>query len=247
MSIKPVIEEVEETGSTNADLLARLSGGEALTEGFWLRAERQTGGRGRLGRKWESPSGNLFCSTVVNLNSEDHPAHTLSFVAGLAVADTLRRSLLPRAPILLKWPNDALVRGAKIAGILLERRGESVVVGVGVNVSYSPDIAGRDTTDIVYENPKHGGSDSLVLSILADEFANRLAQWRSQPLSQILDAWMEIAHPIGTQLEAGSEDTRVSGAFAGLDSEGALLLRLANGAIHTIHAGDVSMIAEKGN
>ncbi|MEL7197213.1 MAG: biotin--[acetyl-CoA-carboxylase] ligase [Pseudomonadota bacterium] len=247
MNIEPVIEEVEETGSTNADLLVRLSAGETVAERYWLRAVRQTGGRGRLGRKWESPSGNLFCSTVVNLNSEDHLAHTLSFVAGLAVADTLRRSLLPRTPILLKWPNDALVCGAKIAGILLERSGESVVVGIGVNVGYAPDIAGRETTDIVYENPKHGGSPSLVLSILAGEFAKRLAEWRAQPLSQILDAWMEIAHPIGTQLETGSEDTLVSGAFAGLDTEGALLLRLANGAIHTIHAGDVSMIAEKGS
>ena len=244
MSQAPTIETVEETGSTNADLLQRLASGEAITEGYWLRAERQTGGRGRLGRKWESPAGNLFCSTQVALRDSDHPAHTLSFVAGLAVADMLRRSLFDHTPIMLKWPNDALVSGAKIAGILLERSGDSVVVGIGVNVSYAPEVPGRQTTSILYENGKHGGSPELVLSILADEFAQRLSQWRQEPLAQTLDAWTNAAHPIGSQLTVGSGDEAVTGAFAGLDGDGALLLRLANGAIRTIHAGDVSMISQ---
>lgn len=247
MNHAPIIEVVPETGSTNADLLARLSNGEAIDEGYWLRAERQTGGRGRLGRKWESPAGNLFCSTFIALTDNDPPPHTLAFVGGLAVAHTLKRSLLPGAPVMLKWPNDALVSGAKIAGILLERCSTGVVAGIGMNVCTAPEVPGRETTSILFENGKHGGSAGGVLSILVDEFAARLARWRNEPLSATLDAWMETSHPIGSQLTAGAGDEAVSGSFEGLDEDGALLLRLANGAIRTIHAGDVSMIAEKGS
>jgi BirA family biotin operon repressor/biotin-[acetyl-CoA-carboxylase] ligase len=242
---KPTIETVEETGSTNADLLARLAAGEQLPEGYWLKAERQTGGRGRLGRKWESPRGNLYCSTIVNPSEDDPPAHTLSLVTGLACFDTLVRSLLPRTPVMLKWPNDAQIRGAKIAGMLLERSGDTVVVGIGVNVCHAPNVAGRETTSILYENGKHGGSEDLVLSILADCFADHLTRWRCEPLPGTIDRWMEAAHPIGTPLSVAADGGPITGAFAGLDAEGALLLRLDNGAMRTIHAGDVSMIAQE--
>jgi BirA family biotin operon repressor/biotin-[acetyl-CoA-carboxylase] ligase len=243
-SAQPIIEVVEQTGSTNADLLARVAAGNAPDEGYWLRAKHQSGGRGRLGRTWESPAGNLYCSTAIHLRKADPPAPTLSFVAGLAVADMLRRSLLGGAPVTLKWPNDAQVSGAKISGVLLERSGDVVIAGVGVNVCDAPVIAGRDTTSIVRENGKHGRNCDLVLSILADAFAQRLDNWRRDGLSATLDAWMTAAHPIGTRLTAGAEADRVTGTFAGLDEGGALMLRLANGAIRTIHAGDVSLIAK---
>ncbi len=245
MTGAPVIEVVEETGSTNADLLTRLGRGECVPEGYWLRARSQTGGRGRLGRKWESPTGNLFCSTVIALRDGDPPAHSLSFVAGLAVFDTLRRSLFTTTKVELKWPNDALVHGAKIAGILLERVGDHVVAGIGINVCTAPEIPGRKTTTITYENGKHGGNVSLVLSILVDELAKRLRHWREFGLIATLDAWTAAAHPIGTMLTVTIDgDEAVTGSFVGLDETGALLLRLANGAVRTIHAGDVSMISE---
>lgn len=240
-----MIETVEQTGSTNADLLARLAGGEQIEEGYWLQALRQSGGRGRLGRKWESPEGNLYCSTIVNLRGGDHPAHTLSFVAGLAVHDALQKSLLPGTNVMLKWPNDAQIDGAKIAGILLERTGNSVVVGIGVNVCHAPEVTGRETTSVLYENGKHGGNPGLVLDLLAEGFGQRLANWRARELAATLDAWTGVSHPIGTRLTAGQGDDAISGSFAGLDEDGALLLRLANGALRTIHAGDVSMITHK--
>ncbi|MEO0461936.1 MAG: biotin--[acetyl-CoA-carboxylase] ligase [Pseudomonadota bacterium] len=241
-----MIETVAQTGSTNADLLARIAAGGQVPEGHWLRAECQQSGRGRQGRPWISPEGNLYCSTVVSVREDDPTAHTLSFVAGLACHDMLVRSLMLGAPIMLKWPNDALVGGAKIAGILLERSGSSVVVGVGVNVSHAPEVPGRETTSIAFENPKHDGGPASVLTILAESFAARLQRWRNQPLAATLDAWAQVAHPIGSELTAGDEGSRVTGAFAGLDQEGALLIRLANGALHTIHAGDVSLMAERG-
>lgn len=244
MSSPHTIEVVEETGSTNADLLIRLNRNESIPEGYWLRAKRQIRGRGRLGRKWESLGGNLYCSTAVNLRASDPAAHSLAFVAGLAVMETLKRSLYQTTPVFLKWPNDALVGNAKIAGILLERANDSVVVGIGINVGFAPEVSGRETTCITYENGKHSGNCDLVLSILAEELAAQLVRWRSEPLAQILDAWTTAAHPIGTPLRAGDGEDTVTGSFAGLDGDGGLLLRLANGAIRTIHAGDVSMIAQ---
>ncbi len=245
MSPSPQIECVAQTGSTNADLLERLGNGTPIEEGYWLRAERQSGGRGRLGRRWDSPAGNLYCSTIVNLREDDSPAHSLSLVAGLASFDCLERSLAPGSDIALKWPNDALVRGAKIAGILLERSSDSVVVGIGVNIRHAPDLQDRQTTSILRENGAYAESAEMVLSILAERFAIRLNRWRTEPLAATLDAWTDAAHPIGSSLSVGGEDERVTGTFAGLNQNGALMLRLADGAVRTIHAGDVSLMAER--
>ena len=233
------------TGSTNSDLLDRLAGGERIAQGYWLRADRQDGGRGRLGREWNSPIGNLYCSTVVPLRADDPPAHTLALVAGLACSDCLAQSLPSHARVTLKWPNDAMVNTAKIAGILLERTGDCVVAGVGINVVHAPVIEGRATTSIADEHGAYDGSAGQVCSILAECFAVRLHRWRAEPLAATLDAWTDAAHPIGTPLCVGPASERVSGTFAGLEAGGALLLRLADGAMRTIHAGDVSLIAQR--
>src|SRR5690606_17311029 len=133
-----LIQTVYETGSTNADLAARVRAGEALSEGFWLLADRQTGGRGRQGRAWENGAGNFMGSTLVWIGQDDPPARTLAFVAGLAVIEALR----PHCEGLrFKWPNDVLLGGAKLAGILLEAQSDAVIVGVGVNLAAAPTIA----------------------------------------------------------------------------------------------------------
>ncbi len=239
------IETVEETGSTNADLLARLDAGEKHPEGYWLRAKRQSGGRGRLGRKWQSPAGNLFCSTTVNLRSEDTQPHTLSFVTALSVHDALSAHLTNNAGLVLKWPNDALISGAKIAGILLERAGNCVVVGIGINVDHAPKLADRKTTSLLDENAGQSIGADAVLESLSHAFDNRLSRWRTGGVAATLDDWMERGHAIGTRLSLSpSDDETLAGYFAGLDASGALLLRLANGAMRTIHAGDVSMMTE---
>src|SRR5436853_1339519 len=109
---------VAETGSTNDDLasLAR----EGAAEGLWLRAERQTGGRGRQGREWHSPAGNLYASTLVRLRPADPPAPTLALVAAVALHE-VASAFAGGARIEIKWPNDLMVGGAKLSGILLER------------------------------------------------------------------------------------------------------------------------------
>ena len=235
------IETVAQTGSTNADLVRRLASGETLRDEYWLRAETQTGGRGRLGRQWQSVEGNLHCSTVVNLLSGDPPPHTLSLVAGLAVHDMLA-SLAPGARTArLKWPNDILCDGAKLAGILCERTRSAVVVGIGVNVATAPDVPDQVTTSIHRESANGKADAGEVLERLAQGFATRLQDWRAQPLSHTLEAWEQRAHPRGTPLSVLDQGRRLQGTFNGLDADGALRLRLPDGSTHAIHAGDVML------
>jgi BirA family biotin operon repressor/biotin-[acetyl-CoA-carboxylase] ligase len=125
-----LIETVAVTGSTNADLLARLAAGEPLGDGFWLVARRQNAGRGRLGRVWNDGAGNFMGSGVVRLSPGEPHAGSLALVAGLAVHEAVAPYVPAPHRAMLKWPNDLLVDGAKLAGILLERVGDAVVVGM---------------------------------------------------------------------------------------------------------------------
>ena len=234
------IECIAETGSTNAELLQRLRCGESLGEGYWLQALRQTAGRGRLGRAWVSEAGNLYSSTIVVLGPDDPPPHSLTFVTSLAVYDALRSIVGAKAPIQLKWPNDVEMDGAKISGILLERAGGTVVVGIGINVAHTPELESRRTTAISHEitGPTPGPGD--VLHLLAQCFADRLAQWRTAGLAAIIADWSDKAHALGEIIavsQPGGE--RLNGSFAGVEPDGALRLRLADGRTTQIYAGDV--------
>jgi BirA family biotin operon repressor/biotin-[acetyl-CoA-carboxylase] ligase len=242
-----LIETVATTGSTNADLVARLRAGEAIPEGMWLRAETQTGGKGRSGRAWISPPGNLYASTVIHLGASHPPAQTLALAIGLAVHEHVIGSLMvaDHAAVSLKWPNDVLVRGAKVAGILLERCGDAIVAGIGINLAFAPQIEGRPATCIAALNPKYEADPGYALTFLAPRVAEQLARWRQDGLPALISRWSRAAHPIGSPLAINSgEGAVLRGTFAGLDPSGALLLCLANGVTQTIHAGDVSLIAE---
>jgi BirA family biotin operon repressor/biotin-[acetyl-CoA-carboxylase] ligase len=232
-----LIRLLEETGSTNADLLAL---GREAREGDWLVARRQTAGRGRAGRQWEDGAGNFMGSTVVALRPGDPPAQTLALVTGLAVAEAV--AALPGAPAaMLKWPNDVLVDGAKLAGVLLERAADQVVIGVGVNLARAPELADRAATALA----DHGVSIECgdFADLLADTFAARLHQWRGGGWDGLRERWLGRAHPTGTPLSVkGRGGQPIEGSFAGLGGDGAALLRLADGTVRPIHAGDVEMI-----
>ena len=231
---------VAETGSTNADILATLSGGEHWPEGRWLVADRQVAGRGRQGRAWFDGAGNFMGSTVVHSAPGDPPAHTLSLLAGVALYETLLPTLSDPSQLMLKWPNDVLLRRAKLAGILLERAGDATVVGIGVNLRAAPDLPDRKTVALSDHAPPPP-RDSFAQS-LADSFATELERWRTYRLDPLLRRWQAAATPPDTQLtvhEPGG--ALVSGRYAGLAADGSLLLRLDNGERRAIHAGDVSL------
>lgn len=230
------IRTVPTTASTNADMITLAGSGAA--EGLWLRAIEQTAGRGRLGRDWVSPPGNLYASTLVRLRALDPPAATLAMVAAVALDETLRGW---GATPIIKWPNDLMIDGAKLSGILLERSGDAVIVGIGVNLAHHPVGLGRAVTSVAAEGL--GAPDpALFLADLAEAFARWLALWRTG-LDPVRRRWIEHAHPLGTALSVKLPGAPpIEGLFDGLDSDGALRLRLADGRVQVVHAGDVFMI-----
>lgn len=232
-----LIRTVPETGSTNADMLALAAAG--ASEGSWLVAERQTGGRGRQGRVWESPPGNLYASTLVRLRPADPPAATLALVAAVALEEAVR-VFLP-AGATLKWPNDLLIDGAKLSGILLERADDAVVIGIGVNLAHHPDLPDRPATSLAAQGIVV--DPASFTDVLAEAVARWLSRWRSEGLAPVRRGWLERAHPPGTALTARlPEGEAIDGLFEGLDHGGGLILRLASGERRVIHAGDVFLI-----
>ena len=238
--LTPIFEEVTLTGSTNADLLARAA--EGAPEGLWLRADAQDGGRGRLGRTWESPKGNLFASTVVRVRGTDPLPASLAFVTAVAVFDAVRQ-IAPEVPICLKWPNDILtIDGAKLCGILLERASDAVVVGIGLNLVWHPTNLDRKVSDLLVLGAAPPDPQTS-LEIVAEAFARYLGIWRQSGLGTIVRQWEARAHPRGAALSARLPDgEKLDGLFAGLDEGGALRLSLADGSIRAIHAADVFLI-----
>jgi BirA family transcriptional regulator, biotin operon repressor / biotin---[acetyl-CoA-carboxylase] ligase len=236
MNAISAIRTVAETGSTNDDLVSLAR--EGAPEGVWLRAERQTGGRGRQGREWHSPRGNLHASTLVRLRPGDPPAPTLALAAAVALHEVVSAFAARGAPIEIKWPNDLMVAGAKLSGILLERIDDAVIVGFGVNLADHPDETERPAINM----GMLGGAPDPVqfLEALAESFGRWLGRWRGEGLVPIRERWLAAAHPPGTALSTHTASGAwVEGLFDGLDESGALRLRLADGSSHIVHAGDV--------
>ena len=221
-------------GSTNDE--ARRMAAEGAPHGTVVHADEQTSGRGRMSRNWYSPPGNLYISILLRTGEPGSRAHELSFLAALAVADTVE-ALLPRQTrAMLKWPNDVLVGGGKIAGILLEQVDDAIVVGIGLNVLEAPSNAAYKSTTIV----ANGGIASVdgARDILLDKLSNHLTVWREAGFASIRTHWLERSYPIGAAIRATSAGNPVAGHFAGLDADGALLLETQEG-LQRIVVGDV--------
>lgn len=215
---------LDSVGSTN-DEAARLADAGAR-EGTVVWAREQTGGRGRRGRHWVSPVGNLYSSTVLRPDCVAQRAAELGFAAALAVSDIVPTGREVR----VKWPNDVMVDGGKVAGILLESsigqggRVEHVVAGIGVNVGFAPQVA-----EMRYPGAALGGSVEAALERLAQALARRLAEWRHHGFEAVRTAWLAKAGPLGVAVDVRLADELVQGSFAGLDQEGALMLDTAAG------------------
>ena len=183
-----------------------------------------------------SEPGNFFGSTLVELQPEHPPAPTLSFAASLALVEAIEVAA-PGQALLLKWPNDVLLLGRKVAGILLERSGDRIAIGFGVNLASAPDLPGRDSAHL-------GGKllPQAFAPLLAASFARLLNLWRASEPAFLLQAWLARAHPIGTLLQVHSgSGGAIAGRFDGLEPDGALRLRLEDGALEIVRAGDVRL------
>lgn len=235
-----MIRSVAITGSTNADLAARLAAGDVVPEGEWLVADRQHAGKGRQGRAWSDGAGNFMGSTVVHPAPGDPAPASLALVAGLAVHEAIAPYVPAPSQPQLKWPNDVLIGVAKLSGILLEAVGTAVIVGIGVNLAQAPEVAGRETIALASFGP---APDRDMFAIaLARQFDLELERWRSFGLDPLLRRWQAAAHPPGTDLSVGEPgEAPLHGKFAGLAADGALQLLLADGTTRTIHAGEVRL------
>jgi BirA family biotin operon repressor/biotin-[acetyl-CoA-carboxylase] ligase len=234
-------------GSVDSTNRFALDGaGTTFADRTWIVAREQSGGRGRHGRAWASPPGNLYATLLLIDPCTVALSPRLGFVAGAATADAAREGA-PGADVRLKWPNDLIVGEAKLSGILLEGRmlaggRQAVAIGVGMNVAHAPDIPGRRATCL----RELGGlaHPEAVFKSLASAVALKLELFRrGEGFPDIRVDWLRRALPIGAALGVKLHDREVAGAFAGIDAEGRLALDTPGGLVH-VEAGDVFLAGQ---
>ena len=210
---------------------------------IWISSARQTAGRGRRGRVWESPSGNLAATLMLRPGRTATECAQLSFVAAIAVSDMLA-GFAGKAEILVKWPNDVLADGRKIAGILLEsasQGGEApgwLAIGIGVNLASHPQGTEFPATSLAALGASPPTADDALLH-LAAHFAKWYEVWSVEGFPAIRDSWLARAAGLGKRIRARLSNEETSGVFEGIDENGALLLRESVGYVRSIPAGEV--------
>jgi len=206
-------------------------------------ATNQTFGRGRAGRRWQSLIGNLFCSFGLTPSVSTMRLSELSFVIVVALQAAMTTVLRKGTEAKIKWPNDILINDAKISGILLEvvnvreRVHPAVIIGVGVNIVSCPQSLDRPSTCL--QELGYRGNAQSFLEILADEFFRSVADWERDGFMPIRQAWLDHAVGLGEEIGIRSGNDKQQGVFEALDRTGALLLRLPDGSLRTITAGDI--------
>ncbi|MBV8939405.1 MAG: biotin--[acetyl-CoA-carboxylase] ligase [Alphaproteobacteria bacterium] len=237
----------DELDSTNEEArrLARSGG----SHGAVIWAKRQTAGRGRMEREWESREGNLFVSLLLQPGCDFATAGQLSFVAALAVRDTLLPLLPDTCTIQCKWPNDVLIDGRKVCGILLESFAPAppnrwVIIGVGVNVDSFPLEAMFPATSL-----KDSGVDlisaKIVLARFMHHFSERYGAWVEKGFDGIARQWLKSAWMLKRKVRVLLPQEELAGTFTGLEAGGSLALAMADGRRLVVPAGDmVSLRAE---
>lgn len=233
---------LDRVGSTNAE--AKRLAATGAEEGTLVWALEQTAGRGRRGRRWESPRGNLYLSLVLRPDAPPAEAAQLGMVAAVALGDALGTLMPPLAEVWFKWPNDVLVNGRKAGGILIESaaggpaRLDWLVLGVGVNVESHPAATEFPSTSLRAE----GGADVAVAAVL-EAFTRSFLKWTNiwveEGFAPVRHAWLARAWRRGEAIEVRLDGRKLEGVFADLDAAGALLLDLSDGSRRRITAADV--------
>jgi len=229
----------ETLGSTNAEALVRARAGERGP--LWITSAVQESGRGRRGKNWVSPPGNLYASLLLTDPAPQAVASQLSFVAALALHDAVAACAPQLGPLLkVKWPNDLLLGGAKIAGILIEAESGppfTAVIGMGVNCASHPDETPYPATDLAAASAVV--TPEPLLRALAGAMQTRLAQWdRGEGFAAIREGWLKRAAGLGENIHVRLPEREFSGIFEGLDKAGRLLVRGEDG-VTAVTAGEV--------
>jgi BirA family biotin operon repressor/biotin-[acetyl-CoA-carboxylase] ligase len=243
------LEALAATGSTNGEARVRAQQGERGP--LWITATTQTAGRGRYGRIWISPPGNLYASLLLNDPSPFELAPQLAFVAGLALRDAIVAEGAALAPnLVFKWPNDLLLGGQKCAGILIEGEAAindgpsrlTVIVGIGVNCISHPQEPAEKFAFPATDLRAHGAeiAPERLFTRLSATMHRRLVEWDcSRGFGSVLAEWLAHARGIGEPITVRNNGTEVHGRFAGVDQSGRLVLALGDGGVTKISAGDV--------
>jgi BirA family transcriptional regulator, biotin operon repressor / biotin---[acetyl-CoA-carboxylase] ligase len=225
--------------STNEEARRRFKAGEIGP--LWVAARRQTAGRGRRGRNWADLDGNLYCSGMYSLKCSPGEAAQLSFAAAIAAAEVCQ-SALSGHTVKVKWPNDVLIDGQKVCGILLESAdapGQVVqlVVGIGINLVAAPDIPDRPAISLAALGATVDVDSALER--LTGRFEHWRSVWAREGFTPIRDAWLSRAHGVGQRCLVRLETETLEGVFTDLAPDGSLKLELAGGQSRLISAGDV--------
>ena len=234
-------------GSTNAEALSCACAGDPGR--LWVTARVQTAGRGRRGRGWSSPLGNLHASLLLVEAAPPALSPQLAFVGAVALFDAVVAVLPVDRRLCIKWPNDLLVDGAKVAGILVEgtrlpNGRAALVIGFGVNCGSHPDGLPYRTIDLGVAAGRPVEPQALLAG-LSETMLDALASWQGGPgFDDVRRRWLARATPLGTALTVSGRDARMAGIFAGIDPEGRLLLRTETGE-QTIDVGDVALEGER--
>lgn len=240
------IREFDEIDSTMLEADRLVAAGVRGPIVIWARS--QTGGQGRHGRAWSSPPGNLYW-TILLTKSDTWPRdHGLSFAAGLSVCDALEATGIAGPRIHLKWPNDCLLDGRKVSGVLARSSGaagpvqvSSTIVGIGINVASFPEDAFYPATSLASAGVE-GVSIPALRDLLTQSFLTRLESWEHGGYASLRANVERRLHGLGLPSRIAMDRERnvlVEGTSEGLDASGALKLRLGNGVLRSINAGDV--------
>lgn len=227
--------------STNEE--AKRLAAAGAPDGTIIWALEQTAGKGRRGRRFQSPPGNLYATILLRPECAPAVAAQVTFVAAIAAAETAASLLPPARLVELKWPNDLLVDGRKVAGILLEASAEQtrlewLAVGIGINLRHSP----PELRDVATSLRAAGATNITVGSVLeplAERFLQWYERWRAAGFAPIRARWLDLARGLGEAVEVRLDDRAICGRFADLDESGALVVDLASGGRQFVSAGDV--------
>ena len=235
---------LDHTDSTNAEARRRADAGE--TGPLWIVARRQTDGRGRRGRSWESQDGNLFATLMQLTRKSPAEAAQVTFVAALAIADLLD-AWAPASLVTIKWPNDVMLAGQKASGVLVESGAHEsgglwLAVGIGINLVSAPEGTERPATALAHHLRGDAASPpsiEVAAAKLAEAFNVWMTRWETLGFQPILDAWRARTAGLDGPAVARLGRETIEGRAEGVGPDGALKLRLADGSLRLISAGDV--------